>query len=214
MRLISFVFLMNTNMNKWCLSVCLWCLAHPGLVYSASELTFASSARPSKLVLGDAEFSIADSSGFTLHHTAGGKVSETRLNRVVRSGNTIKVAHPDGKPEFTLSSQAVAVRDNCQGVEIHNNLLVSADADPRTMVQRYDGNPGVQQSHNVVSSQPGTVSATYESPDDFRLTPESRLNGKGRDVPNAVDFTGMPRTVGSMSVGAFEPRRIVGSNRE
>jgi PKD repeat protein len=108
---------------------------------------------------------------------------------------------------YTQSSHAVAIRDNCLGVEIYNNLLISADADSGTMVQLYDGNSDVKQSHNVVTSQPGTVSSTYASPEDFRLTAPSRLIRAGRDVPNAVDFAGNPRVIGSVSVGAFEPRR-------
>jgi len=108
---------------------------------------------------------------------------------------------------YTQSSHAVAVRDNCQGVEIYNNLLVSADADSLTMTQLYDGNPDVKQSHNVVTLRPGTVSSTYASPEDFRLTASSRLIGAGKDVPNAVDFAGNRRAIGSVSVGAFEPRQ-------
>ena len=108
---------------------------------------------------------------------------------------------------YTQSSHAVSVRDNCLGVEICNNLLVSPDADSRTMTQLYDGNPDVKQSHNVVTLQPGTASSTYASPEDFRLTASSRLIGGGKDIPNAVDFAGNPRAIGSVSAGAFEPRR-------
>ena len=63
---------------------------------------------------------------------------------------------------------------------------------------------------NVVTLQPGTVSSTYASPEDFRLTTSNRLLGGGTDVPNAVDFAGNPRGIGSVSVGAFEPRRDPG----
>lgn len=45
---------------------------------------------------------------------------------------------------------------------------------------------------------------------DFRLTASSRLIGEGKAVPNAVDFAGNPRAIGSMSVGAFEPWRDPG----
>ena len=113
---------------------------------------------------------------------------------------------------YTRSSQAVAVQDNCFGVELYNNLLISADADALSMTQLYDGNPDVKQSHNVVTLQPGTTSTTYRSPKDFQLTAKSRLIGKGKNVPNAVDFSGKPRAVGSLSVGAFEPHLERSSN--
>jgi hypothetical protein len=45
---------MNLNLRSFI--ICLLCLAHPVLVFSASELTFNSSARPATLVLGDVDF--------------------------------------------------------------------------------------------------------------------------------------------------------------
>ena len=71
--------------------------------FAASELTFNSSARPSKLVLGGETFLESDSStGFNLRYSNGRDVTETSLSRISTSGNTIKVSHPEGKSEFTF----------------------------------------------------------------------------------------------------------------
>ncbi|MFC1761199.1 hypothetical protein ACFL6U_03870 [Planctomycetota bacterium] len=92
---------MNFNIRSFI--VCLCCLAHPVLVFSASELTFDSSARPSKLVLGGETFLESDSStGFNLRTSNGRDATDTRLSEISTSGNRITVSHPEGKPEFTL----------------------------------------------------------------------------------------------------------------
>ncbi|TWU45650.1 hypothetical protein Q31b_08260 [Novipirellula aureliae] len=85
-------------MKKIC---CLLCLVLPGMVLSASELTFDTSGRPSKLVLGGKNVLRSGSSaGFNLSYTDGEDVTKTILSKIATSGNTIKVSHPDGKPSF------------------------------------------------------------------------------------------------------------------
>jgi hypothetical protein len=91
------------NLNRRSFIVCLWCLAQPVLVFSASELTFDASAQPSKLVLGGESFLESDSStGFSLRYSNGSDVTDTHPSKISTSGNTIKVSHTDGKPEFTF----------------------------------------------------------------------------------------------------------------
>ncbi|TWU38903.1 hypothetical protein Q31b_39810 [Novipirellula aureliae] len=83
--------------------ICVLCLALPGPAFAASELSFDASAQPSKLVLGGKNFLASDAStGFNLRYSQGREVTNTRLSQISRSGNTIKVSHPDGTPEFTL----------------------------------------------------------------------------------------------------------------
>ncbi len=72
-----------------------------------TELTFDSSGRPAKLVLGGKNMLESGSSkGFLLRVDKGQEVIETHLNKISTSGNTIKVSRTGEKPEFTLQIDA------------------------------------------------------------------------------------------------------------
>jgi hypothetical protein len=89
---------MNLNLRSFI--ICLLCLAHPVLVFSASELTFNSSARPATLVLGDVDFLAADSSaGFNLRYSNGKDVADTRLSKI----STKKKKRKQYRAELALS---------------------------------------------------------------------------------------------------------------
>lgn len=77
-------------------------LVFPAVVFSASELTFDSSGRVEKLVLGDQDFLSGAAGGFTLRYSDGGKEQEVRLTKISVSRNRIRAAHPAGKPSFTF----------------------------------------------------------------------------------------------------------------
>ncbi|MDF7799963.1 hypothetical protein P4C99_10845 [Pontiellaceae bacterium B1224] len=82
-------------------------LALPGMVLSASELTFDGSGRPEKLVLGDKDFHESDSSeGFVLRHSKDGEETEIPLSKIIVSRNRFRVAAPEGKPNFTFQIDA------------------------------------------------------------------------------------------------------------
>lgn len=78
----------------------LLCVLLPGVLFSASELKFDSSARPQELVLGDREIlSSGASGGFTLRNVDG---KDVVLSEIAMRDNKIKVSHPDGAPSFTF----------------------------------------------------------------------------------------------------------------
>ena len=123
------------NLNSRSFMVCLLCLVHPVLVFSASELTFNSSARPATLVLGDVDFLAADSStGFHLRYSKGRDVTDTRLSKITTSGNKIRVSHPDGEPSFTFQIDtydnhlAIHLLD-AQGIGTGRNYSLSLELD-------------------------------------------------------------------------------------
>jgi hypothetical protein len=87
--------------------VYLACFIQPVLVFSASELTFDTSAKPASLVLGDVDRYTSDSSaGFYLRYFDGKEIADTLLSNISTSGNEITVSHPDGLPSFTFRIEA------------------------------------------------------------------------------------------------------------
>jgi hypothetical protein len=81
----------------------LLCLVLPGLVFSASELKFDSSGRPSTLILGGQDLlSSSPSEGFVLRQSTGKNTTETRLSQISASGDTLHVSDPDGEFNFTF----------------------------------------------------------------------------------------------------------------
>jgi len=93
--------MMDLNIRSFV--VYLLCLVHPVLVFSASELTFDSSGKPVTLVLGGENMLESDSSpGFHLRYSNGKEETDTRLSKISRSGDKIRVSDPNGQSSFTF----------------------------------------------------------------------------------------------------------------
>jgi hypothetical protein len=79
------------------------CLIFPGLALAASTLTFDSSGRPNKVVLGGKNLPGSGSSaGFYLFHKEGAEETRMHLSAVSTSGDEITVSDSSGEPSFTL----------------------------------------------------------------------------------------------------------------
>ena len=155
------------NLKKRSFMVCLLCLVQPVVVFSASELTFDSSAQPVTLVLGGENLLGSDAStGFNLRYSNGGDVMDTRLTNISRSGNKIRVSHPDGEPSFTFridtydNHLAIHLLD-MQGIGTGRNYSLSLELDAKdvaayTLNDLMTANAGNQRrrGNNTVLSWP------------------------------------------------------------
>ena len=116
--------------------VYLFCLVHPVLVFSASELIFDSSAKPTSLVLGGVELLNSNSSGFHLRYFNGKKETNTRLSKISRSGDKISVSDPNGQTSFTFRIEpsdnhlTIHLMD-MQGIGTGQNYSLSLELDSK-----------------------------------------------------------------------------------
>jgi hypothetical protein len=123
-------------MNIRSFVVSLLSLIYPALIFSASELTFDTSAKPTSLVLGGVEFLNSDSPGFHLRYSNGREVTDTRLSKISRSGDKIRVSDPNGQSSFTFR---IDTYDNhlaihlleMQGIGTGRNYSLSLELDSK-----------------------------------------------------------------------------------
>ncbi len=102
----KFICFRSYFLNTRCLPhlglVAVCCLLAVSFAQGASLISFDDSAKPTRIVLGDAKILSGKGSGFKLRSSDGEKDTEVYLRQISESGDQITVSHPDGLPSFTF----------------------------------------------------------------------------------------------------------------